>query len=604
MSQQQPAEMSYTLPGVMHYLQTEFTRNERDRIAWELERSEMRTRIAQLEGENRSLKYELMLARPGHDVEDGGGAISGPDTIKEPLLLKSRMALQENVKEIVYLLKSRNVTEGLHALNERQDSTHLLEQLNLGSNETASDPNCEQAAAAAATTRYPVGQNSDAGIFDSADGSGFSPIEGPMASFDGAAESSLDSDAETIADGDGQESEEGRIVPPRENVEAKAATTAATRPRASSLFATKRGAPAPNMALRCQRLRYHLAQVENLVVSQFNMLSYARDGLLKHWMIEPNLTCNDKLTKSFHGLAPVVSGLYWLDSQKFLSVDNAGLKVWSVNENDPVTAVDVFAGESCDVVFQDIQSLDFKSSRLVITTSDEIQVWELAISSNELKIVPKHKISASASIADAVLGMTENSLIALYMEPLHLEIYNLKGDTLLANVDLQAEIKIESDLSTPKVGKLYLNKLSSKILIQVGAHIAVYSFDTKSIVLSERLNSSPTGLVFKSPKDYIVLAYNNGTVEVRSTKNFHDTLKRYNHYDDENEYEDESGSQDDKRAQSTNSNLAEEGEELGDLRQSSHTGVIIDVTEIDKIPVIVSGGDDGMIRLERVTESA
>ncbi|KAM5539135.1 hypothetical protein V8D89_007358 [Ganoderma adspersum] len=53
----------YTLSNVLHFLQTEWRRYERDRNEWEIERAEMRARIALLEGERRSfdnVKLDLM----------------------------------------------------------------------------------------------------------------------------------------------------------------------------------------------------------------------------------------------------------------------------------------------------------------------------------------------------------------------------------------------------------------------------------------------------------------------------------------------------------------------------------------------------------------
>ncbi|KAG2020558.1 peptidase C14 [Coprinopsis cinerea AmutBmut pab1-1] len=53
----------YTLSSVLHFLQTEWRRYERDRNEWEIERAEMRARIALLEGERRSfenIKLDLM----------------------------------------------------------------------------------------------------------------------------------------------------------------------------------------------------------------------------------------------------------------------------------------------------------------------------------------------------------------------------------------------------------------------------------------------------------------------------------------------------------------------------------------------------------------
>ncbi|EEB98232.1 hypothetical protein MPER_02299, partial [Moniliophthora perniciosa FA553] len=43
----------FTLSSVLHFLQTEWRRYERDRNEWEIERAEMRARIALLEGERR-----------------------------------------------------------------------------------------------------------------------------------------------------------------------------------------------------------------------------------------------------------------------------------------------------------------------------------------------------------------------------------------------------------------------------------------------------------------------------------------------------------------------------------------------------------------------
>ncbi|PFH62495.1 hypothetical protein XA68_13397 [Ophiocordyceps unilateralis] len=67
----QPQATEYTLQGVMRFLQTEWHRHERDRNAWEIERQEMRGRIASLEGQARRAdatqkalkKYVFILER-------------------------------------------------------------------------------------------------------------------------------------------------------------------------------------------------------------------------------------------------------------------------------------------------------------------------------------------------------------------------------------------------------------------------------------------------------------------------------------------------------------------------------------------------------------
>jgi len=65
------AEVILTIIGVMRFLQTEWHRHERDRNGWEIERQEMKGRIAKLEGMTRKLdssnsslkKYVNMLEK-------------------------------------------------------------------------------------------------------------------------------------------------------------------------------------------------------------------------------------------------------------------------------------------------------------------------------------------------------------------------------------------------------------------------------------------------------------------------------------------------------------------------------------------------------------
>lgn len=57
------SQPDYHLAGILHYLQSEWRRYEKDRNEWEIERAEMRARIALLEGERRAvenLKTDLM----------------------------------------------------------------------------------------------------------------------------------------------------------------------------------------------------------------------------------------------------------------------------------------------------------------------------------------------------------------------------------------------------------------------------------------------------------------------------------------------------------------------------------------------------------------
>ncbi|TDZ47649.1 Striatin Pro11 [Colletotrichum trifolii] len=88
----QPHATEYTLQGVMRFLQTEWHRHERDRNAWEIERQEMKARIAALEGQARRSdatqkalkKYVAILEKKVKDqsAQLKGGPKAGQDKAK------------------------------------------------------------------------------------------------------------------------------------------------------------------------------------------------------------------------------------------------------------------------------------------------------------------------------------------------------------------------------------------------------------------------------------------------------------------------------------------------------------------------------------------
>ncbi|KAG5924035.1 hypothetical protein E4U42_004767 [Claviceps africana] len=90
----QPQATEYTLQGVMRFLQTEWHRHERDRNSWEIEKQEMRGRIANLEGQARRAdatqkalkKYVAILERK---VKDQAEQIRGPDAKEEHVAAKN-----------------------------------------------------------------------------------------------------------------------------------------------------------------------------------------------------------------------------------------------------------------------------------------------------------------------------------------------------------------------------------------------------------------------------------------------------------------------------------------------------------------------------------
>jgi striatin 1/3/4 len=84
----QPQATEYTLQGVMRFLQTEWHRHERDRNAWEIEKQEMKGRIANLEGQARRAdatqkalkKYVSILERK---IKDQAAQLTGTSVTEE-----------------------------------------------------------------------------------------------------------------------------------------------------------------------------------------------------------------------------------------------------------------------------------------------------------------------------------------------------------------------------------------------------------------------------------------------------------------------------------------------------------------------------------------
>ncbi|KAI0432705.1 stalk rot protein [Xylaria sp. FL1042] len=102
-----PHATEYTLQGVMRFLQTEWHRHERDRNSWEIERQEMKGRIAALEGAARrgdatqkALKrYVQILEKKIRDQTIQLEAAAEPDhAVKQPPKLDRAALIQEKLK--------------------------------------------------------------------------------------------------------------------------------------------------------------------------------------------------------------------------------------------------------------------------------------------------------------------------------------------------------------------------------------------------------------------------------------------------------------------------------------------------------------------------
>ncbi|KAF5687614.1 striatin Pro11 [Fusarium circinatum] len=100
-----PQATEYTLQGVMRFLQTEWHRHERDRNSWEIEKQEMKGRIANLEGQARRAdatqrvlrKYVTMLERK---VKEQTAQLQGQEAVDAETAAKNDRAakIQEKLR--------------------------------------------------------------------------------------------------------------------------------------------------------------------------------------------------------------------------------------------------------------------------------------------------------------------------------------------------------------------------------------------------------------------------------------------------------------------------------------------------------------------------
>ncbi|KAI1172999.1 WD40 repeat-like protein [Nemania sp. FL0916] len=141
-----PHATEYTLQGVMRFLQTEWHRHERDRNCWEIERQEMKGRIAALEGAARRAdatqkalkRYVQILEKKIKDqttrLEAAEHASTQPDhAVKQPPKVDRATLIQDKLKAHDKLRNGLPRPEGLLGLQgdeerDRDDLKNFLDQ--------------------------------------------------------------------------------------------------------------------------------------------------------------------------------------------------------------------------------------------------------------------------------------------------------------------------------------------------------------------------------------------------------------------------------------------------------------------------------------------
>lgn len=553
----------YTLPGVMHYLQTEFTKNERDRITWELERAEMRARIIELENENKDLKYKLVSIQNGE--AESRSSQEKADKSKEnnatglAPLIKSKQAVQDNVKEIVYLLKSPNANDQIESLKNKSNTTYQVSRMALNSSSDYSNGLSNQA-----STKSPgqvkldnKGRKNELDAEDQSDERVKFELEEV-------------SDADTVLPSDESDTEHSSKKKPA---------------KVASLF--KSDVPPANRSVT--RLPEN---VKNMKVYK-NMILMNTD---KNDMILVDVLKDNKLSNPrrfvLNGLTEDLLDYFIVGESQIMTIDESGLKLWELGKPDCISHISIFKdGHIKHINYEDIIRVDFKNKWLLFATKENVVIIEVVItkssSPSHLSINKKHIVETYKSIVDVVLGMTEKSFITICGPPYELNIYNFQGE-ILHTVSLEKHMAGTMLLRDEYAKTSFqLNKESAKLLIQINNIILVYSFDQKIIVLKRLLKNIPASIMFKSSNDVVILAYSPKRIEYR-------TLARFDYIQ--------------KVISNEGEGTAEEVEDLSLVNESyghqiSARACPMDIITLNKKMMLLTAGDTGLLSLDQLVNS-
>lgn len=526
----------YTLPGVMHYLQTEFTKNERDRITWDLERLEMKSYINKLESENRDLRHKLSALRsqiesrtvPDDQLEDDGKLSLKQDSKEIDSLMQSRLRVQENVREIIYLLNGPNITSDLNTITNRDLPLHQMEDLNLNT-----------------STQNILGTDSDLDVdlSDNMSQKDNRNIDNKEASaVNGTYVESLfkKNSSTAISNGNSYHYLQTDVgdetnIPDIDDLTSDTTEIASVHDLNEQLETKgdKKQVPLPIQDIietNSLQKGYHQPLGPILAVYRNHILA-TLNNKLKYYKIDEDSSCLDMGVSFDTFLNGVdVRGVFWINEKMTMFVLNDGVAIWDMYLSKVIDKFPLY--DEMNLNFEDIISTNLKNKWLILTTHTGVHIveWEWGDQEKEYShhsnifIKNKYYIHISNCMA-SVLGITEKSFIVIINNPLKLIIYNFNGE-ILQTVNINKEV---SKKRITKEIKLYINKESSKLLIQMKRHLIFYSFEQKRIVQQKTLVKTPTSIYFKYTDDIIGVAYDDGMVELRKLNNFDKVVFEYPH---------------------------------------------------------------------------
>ena len=442
--------------------------------------------------------------------------------------MQSRLRVQENVREIIYLLNGPNITSDLNTITNRDLPLHQMEDLNLNT-----------------STQNILGTDSDLDVdlSDNMSQKDNRNIDNKEASaVNGTYVESLfkKNSSTAISNGNSYHYLQTDVgdetnIPDIDDLTSDTTEIASVHDLNEQLETKgdKKQVPLPIQDIietNSLQKGYHQPLGPILAVYRNHILA-TLNNKLKYYKIDEDSSCLDMGVSFDTFLNGVdVRGVFWINEKMTMFVLNDGVAIWDMYLSKVIDKFPLY--DEMNLNFEDIISTNLKNKWLILTTHTGVHIveWEWGDQEKEYShhsnifIKNKYYIHISNCMA-SVLGITEKSFIVIINNPLKLIIYNFNGE-ILQTVNINKEV---SKKRITKEIKLYINKESSKLLIQMKRHLIFYSFEQKRIVQQKTLVKTPTSIYFKYTDDIIGVAYDDGMVELRKLNNFDKVVFEYPH---------------------------------------------------------------------------
>lgn len=485
------SHLEYSLPGIMHYLQKETTKNERDRVQWELEKGELKSNITKLEGENKSLHEEVsrLKAELGHVNNSKNTKVNKAEVSKIKFkevdvnpLAHAREKLQSQIKEIGVLLNATPVDLSKLQLDSDRAYYSTYPGLSQQDESTAeSSLNSNQVAqpkeAVKITNSSPIQKKETISTFEK-------PKADPAPEFKPETHDVDESDAETVT---GETEEE--IEPPQQQQQQQ------NNHKGIEKF-----------------LLPHFATITSLASNGKELLAASEGGVIKYWSIQDILNSKGALesSKSYRADSELIKFVKWIDKDHFVTVSGNIVRFFDKNSTQP---------PSVKYNINSVKSVDANNSHIAHVANDgSLTISNLTYSPH----IKYEKVKDRTEKCDFVAFDTKNE---------H-ELITVKQGGVVEVINLETKKKVTPILSINFADKTITNFTVEEKLwcFELNKNeVILYNTSSKSITFQQKYEVE-IAKVQVSPK-HIVIFLTDGDIKVYETKNSKSEIfKDYNIY--------------------------------------------------------------------------